>query len=241
MDMTADAIKAIADLKRPEKISVGNVEYIIKGYDEAIPPTIETLTCHTLTGIVDFVSENIDGNTNEKLMIHIQGHEAVGLISAATSVYRRREMPLKAIISGSKFKFGEWYPVDEFVIAINSAFVENEDRIYLQSLMGSLTQGSSKNISDNGATQTTTVKSGVSFIGEHAIKNPLKLKPFRTFLEIDQPESEFLFRIKKNQRDDDGLPMCSLFEADGGAWKLAAIQSIKSYFADNLSEIAVVA
>lgn len=241
MDMTADAIKAITDLKRPEKIFVGEVEYIIKGYDEATPPSINTLVCHTLTGIVDFVKENIDGNTNEKLMLHIQGHDSVSLISAATSVYRQRETPLKAIISGNTFKFGDWYPVDEFVIAINSSFVETEDRAYLQALMGSLTQGSSKNISDNGATQTTTVKSGVSFVGEHAIKNPLKLKPFRTFLEVDQPESEFLFRIKKNQRDDDGLPLCSLFEADGGAWKLAAIQSIKSYFTTNLPMIAVVA
>ena len=38
---------------------------------------------------------------------------------------------------------------------------------------------------------------------------------FRTFLEVEQPESEFLLRVDP----DEGI---GFFEADGGIWKLEA-------------------
>lgn len=243
MALTAEAIDKIVTLKKPEKISVGNIEYILQGntYKEAVPPMVDLLTCHTLTGIVDFVSENIDSMSLEQLMLHIAGHDHVRLITSASKDYRHRETFISSVKEENSFNFGSWYPLDEFIISLNSEFVDNDDKKYLQALVASLTHGSSKNLSDNGVTQTTTVKSGVSFVGEHQIKNPLALKPYRTFLEVDQPESEFLFRIKKNQRDEDGLPLCALFEADGGAWKLEAIQRIKSYFKAFLPQISVIA
>ena len=57
------------------------------------------------------------------------------------------------------------------------------------------------------------------------------LRPYRTFLDIHQPASEFVLRIKA---DKDEGPRCALFEADGGAWRFTALEHIKSYMADNL-------
>ena len=53
--------------------------------------------------------------------------------------------------------------------------------------------------------------------------------PFRTFLEVEQPESEFLLRL-----DDDGN--VGLFEADGGMWQQTAKASITAYFEDKLAQ-----
>ena len=47
----------------------------------------------------------------------------------------------------------------------------------------------------------------------------MKLRPYRTFKEIDQPESQFLLRLNENGN-------IGLFEADGGMWKLEAKKSI---------------
>lgn len=52
------------------------------------------------------------------------------------------------------------------------------------------------------------------------------LRPYRTFLEVEQPESAFVFRMKQ---DNYGSVMCAVFEADGGAWKMDATQAIKEY------------
>jgi len=65
------------------------------------------------------------------------------------------------------------------------------------------------------------------------------LRPYRTFLEIEQPASAFVFRLRRGREGE--LPTCALFEADGGRWKLEAIERIRDYLKEQLSEIAVIA
>lgn len=54
--------------------------------------------------------------------------------------------------------------------------------------------------------------------------------PFRTFLEVEQPESEFLLRV-------DAEKGIGLFEADGGIWKLEAKRNIAEYFAKAMGDL----
>lgn len=65
--------------------------------------------------------------------------------------------------------------------------------------------------------------------GEALIPNPVVLKPYRTFLEVDQPESAFIFRMKEGHGVE-----CAIFEADGGAWMMEAMQNIKAYLEKEL-------
>ncbi len=83
------------------------------------------------------------------------------------------------------------------------------------------------------------VRQGVSMRQEVEFKNPVILQPFRTFPEIKQPESEFVFRIHIHEQDN-GIT-CSLHEADGSAWKLKAITGIRDYFKEQLPDIPVIA
>ena len=82
-------------------------------------------------------------------------------------------------------------------------------------------------IADNGISQVTTIKTGVSTLAHAKAPNPVTLKPYRTFLEVDQPESKFVFRINDT-------PGCALFEADGGIWRAAAKENIAEYLHNNL-------
>lgn len=66
------------------------------------------------------------------------------------------------------------------------------------------------------------------------IPSPVRLKPYRTFTEVDQPESDFVFRMKEDKYD--GV-QCALFEADGGAWKLHAMESIQEYLEEQLKGV----
>lgn len=62
------------------------------------------------------------------------------------------------------------------------------------------------------------------------IKPRVLLKPFRTFIEVDQPESTFLLRI--NSEGNIGF-----YEADGGVWKLEATRNVAGYFEENLKDL----
>jgi len=54
---------------------------------------------------------------------------------------------------------------------------------------------------------------GVAAVENINLPNTVTLKPFRTFAEVSQPESEFVLRLKEGNR-------VGLFEADGGAREL---------------------
>ena len=59
-------------------------------------------------------------------------------------------------------------------------------------------------------------------------KRKITLKPYRTFAEVDQPESLFLIRISER-----GI---SFIEADGGMWRLTARKTIKEYLEQQLKD-----
>ena len=69
--------------------------------------------------------------------------------------------------------------------------------------------------------------------GDAIVPNPVRLRPYRTFLEVEQPASEFVFRMKQDKYD--GIT-CAIFEADGGAWKVAAMKAIKDYMQFELED-----
>lgn len=86
-----------------------------------------------------------------------------------------------------------------------------------------------KTIRDNGVSQEVEARQGVSLKSIVQVKPRVKLCPFRTFLEVQQPESEFILRL-----DEDGN--VGLFEADGGMWRMTAKERICAFFEDKLAE-----
>ena len=107
------------------------------------------------------------------------------------------------------------------------------DRALLLKFAGTVESGTLAEYGDDGVTQKATVKTGIASKGDAIVPNPVKLKPYRTFLEVDQPASEFVFRMKQDKYD--GV-LCALFEADGGAWKMEATERIKKYLESELKE-----
>ena len=96
------------------------------------------------------------------------------------------------------------------------------DKALLLKFAGTVEQGSVAEYGDDGVTQKATVRQGIASKTDAVVPNPVKLRPYRTFTEVVQPASDFIFRMK----EDRGIT-CALFEADGGAWKNAAMKNIK--------------
>jgi hypothetical protein len=83
------------------------------------------------------------------------------------------------------------------------------------------------------------VKAGVIKLNSIAVKNPVTLTPYRTFREVWQPESKFVFRLRGG--DEKNSPQCALFEAAGEAWRIDCIKNIKSYLLGMISDIPIIA
>lgn len=130
-----------------------------------------------------------------------------------------------------EFTFGRFMGHEEFCIALQSKFIKNDDRDLVLKFAGTVEDGTVTQYGDDGVTQKATVKTGLASKSDAVVPNPVTLAPYRTFLEAEQPESEFIFRM----RTCDGV-QCAVFEADGGAWKNRAMENVKAYLQEQLKE-----
>lgn len=127
-------------------------------------------------------------------------------------------------------KTNRWLDHEEAVIQLQSMYIPNSDTAYLLQLLSSVSKDSKVTTLDNGVTQSVEARTGVALRGSVPVKPRVKLMPFRTFLEVAQPESEFILRLDSNGQ-------INLIGADGGAWKLEAVRSIAAYFDEQLGDL----
>lgn len=119
---------------------------------------------------------------------------------------------------------------EKAVIELRSLYIPNEGTKYLLQLLSSISNESKVTSSDNGVTQQVEARSGIALNSMVKIEPRVTLQPFRTFIEVEQPASEFLLRI--NERGEIGF-----FPADGGVWKLEATRNVACYFEAHLHDL----
>ena len=116
---------------------------------------------------------------------------------------------------------------EEAQVAMRTRFQNTEDVLYLQKLLSEISMGSKVTRNDNGVATTIVTKKGIDMQQQSTIRPILTLRPYRTFQEVDQPESTFLIRVDERA--------IRFIGADGGMWKLKARQTIKEFLEANLS------
>lgn len=187
------------------------------------------LEVSNLTSLVDYIQDKSD-ELRESMIIHIVGPMEINLISGLDDE-RNRETLIISKCNPAGFQFDNWYNQEEFIINLQTAFQETEDLKLVLQVAGNIGYNSTSNYGDDGCTQKTTINRGIVSKAGVIVPNPVTLKPFRTFLEIEQPESKFVFRISENK---DGVPMFKIITADGGLWKYVAVKNIKQYLSENI-------
>lgn len=193
-------------------------------------PTPNVIGLNTLTSLIDYVKNNVD-KVQGKLIVEVSDPQAVRVYSPLRNDMERNQYVVARPMIASEINYGRFYDREEFNIALQSRFINNSDRNLVIDYISSIKEDEGIETIDDGIGQVTTVRTGAVTLSKAVVPNPVILKPYRTFLEVDQPESSFVFRIKKG-------PQCALFEADGGAWKNQAILNIKEYLVKELAEVA---
>ena len=167
------------------------------------------------------------------MILHIVSPKEVKLYSGLLEEKHRETLfECEAIVN--EFHFDKYYDQERFLIELQANFVTSEDLETIMKVSGNIQAGTTASYSDDGVSQKTTIKSGVQR-ADVIVPNPVKLVPYRTFSEVEQPSSLYVFRI----RDDGGEPMFKLVEADNGLWKNAAMKKIKEYFEYELAEVSI--
>ena len=232
--MIEKALKYITGLKAPILNEIDGETYSDKQlYRIHHDPKAEPIKLSTLTSLVDYLTSNVDFNkSSNTLFIHVQSPTEVSVFSALDED-RERECLVKVIAQAPSFNFDSFYEHEPFCIALQSKFFQNNDRDLLLKFAGTVEAGSVSEYGDDGVSQKATIKTGIASKGEAIVPNPVVLVPFRTFLEVAQPPSSFVFRMKQDKYD--GIK-CGLFEADGGAWKYDAMLNIKAYLKERFAE-----
>jgi hypothetical protein len=234
--MDAPTIQKIVELAAPTKFELDGLAYTDKRLTLVKPPVAEAFSVGTLDGFVNMLEAGIDSFDAKDFVIHVVDHEEVRLSKREADVYGDRIAALVAKptegITDFPY-FNDWGGQEDFIIGLQSHFQDSEDLKKLLDLASHIDLKESVKLADTGVSQEVTAQKGVAFREQVEVKARLSLKPFRTFRELDQPASDFIFRVKNGG----GF---ALFEADGGAWKIAAINAIAAWLGNRLhtSEVA---
>jgi hypothetical protein len=203
----------------------------------------KALQLATLSGIVGYVKANRDALALTDCVLHVQDHATVSLRGPLTDEFAQRFTFATAAIGdnfGRAFTFGEFVDHERFLVSLMALFAPTEHRAAILSALAGVKDGTVREIGDNGMTQEVTVRGGVHLVNALPVPSPVLLRPYRTFREIEQPASLFVLRLQSGET----MPRAALFEADGVAWKLDAIDSIAKFLVEQLgpdSPVTVIA
>ena len=216
--MTRDALQYVVGLKTAEVLDINGERYVDKDvYRVENELRASAIQMNTLTSLVDYLKAGVD-TMAEKMLVQVVTPTKVRVLSMLDADRKREELvDVEAMIPD--FEYGRYMGNERFIIALQSKFIDNDDRALLLKFAGTVKDESIAEYGDDGVTQKATVKTGITSVGDAIVPNPVKLQPFRTFIEVTQPESAFVFRMRQA---DGGVAGCAIFEAVGGAWENAA-------------------
>lgn len=230
-NMISNAIEKIVSMAPAVVHQFGDRNYIDgpEGFTALMKPTPEPLIVHTLSGVVDYLTKEIDYPNALQFdhFVHVLSPTAVIVRTSfnGASFYERPEY-IKAVFEPPKFSMSGYTSLEDFIIGLQAYFVQDENTAALLKLVGNIKDESIMQFTDDGVTQAVTARTGLSLVEVAPVPNPVTLRPFRTFPEIEQPASLFVCRMKQQEKQP---PACGLWEADNKLWKVEAVKNIAEW------------
>ena len=232
--MIKEAINRILELATPNMQELGGDMYSDKKlYRMDKELRANAIEMNTLTSLVQYIQRNYEEFKGGKYIVQVVDPTFVRLISSLDAD-RKREILVEVEAELPSFPFNKAVQHQEFIIGVQAKFADGDaaynDKALILKFAGTVKSGTIASYKDDGVSQKATIKTGVASLSEAEVPSPCRLKPFRTFMEVDQPISSFIFRLDESNA---GIT-CALHEADGGAWKNAAKENVRVYLEEQL-------
>lgn len=230
----SDAIDRITELARPSVMKVDDITYATARYYkvDGQQETPDPYEVDTLNALVKMI--HTEGTKAYKLLyVRVVSPTCVEVSSGYT---RTRDCALdRATLYKAKsdvpgITVNQDMSQERAIVELQSLYAVTPDRDYLLALLSRIDVNQGVSTVDNGVSQEVSVRTGAVLKEQQTVKPIVHLQPYRTFLEVEQPASDFLLRLSKS-----GYP--ALHEADGGAWKLDAKRNIAAYLGEKLADL----
>lgn len=233
--MLKSLFEYVVGLSKANMVNIDGTVFTDKPLHLPELPAIETLHTDNLSSIVNFIKNAWDADLNclddtVQKIIHVEDAGKVNLYSSVCNEYMDRQKFMTAEWAGNKFPFGQFMDAEKFNILLQTCFMETDDLKVIQQVVGNLRDEAVQNYGDDGVSQSVTIRTGIATVGQVRVPSPAKLRPYRTFLEVEQPASLFILRMREGGQ-------CALFEADGGLWRETARKNIRNYFEFELEKM----
>lgn len=238
MEFRADLIEKIEQLVKAASLiekptyELDGKTYWLENRKEVQPEIHQgNLTVNSMQALADYIEYGCEGIAKTELFIHVVSPERIELYQKVTDE-KIRPCLMSVIIDPEfeSFRFGRYMESEDFTIGLQSLFEASND------LPKALVKASSicaqvaiKKDDKHGATNMSVsneIKSGDDEI-------VFNLRPYRTFREIKQPLSTFVFRIDAKSLD------CKLVGSCGGSWRIKARDEIKKWLSDKIKEVTI--
>jgi hypothetical protein len=235
--MIREAIEKIVDLSGANVIDIEGKSFLIakdgNRAEEIFPKPefADTLNLYSLKSLVQMIKTEAVKKYNPPLYVSIHSHDHVECYTQPLKELRNERRFLYSAIAKDIPGWREDIQLsfEEALIAIRTRFQQTPDSDYLLKLLSDITNGAKITFTDNGIASTVVSQKGIA-LRENAIIRPIvNLKPYRTFQEVEQPESSIHIRVSEK-----GI---RFIEADGGMWRLAARRTIAEYLKSELLEV----
>lgn len=234
--MIREAIDRVLELARPEIMEIGGRQYSSREVRPILEPQPTPLHLTSLSGLVKYCQANFD-EIQTPFKIHVKNECEVQVIGVIRGDFLQRDTYVKVAHSEpSAFKPNTFYALEDFLINLRTGFVQDETVDQLVRLFGNVKGEAVAAWSDDGISQAVVARSGIALVENVPVPTLVHLRPYRTFRQIQQPESPFLVRAKQK---DSSPPVVALFEAGGEQWRQAAVYSIEAYLRDCLPDAIV--
>lgn len=195
----------------------------------------EVFGTFSLDGLIEYIKadpEKLFGDDQPRHIVSVNDPGTVCVIAPQKGYWREREVVAACKAVKPKISFGVYMDSDDFQVMVQTCFMESQNRALVLKLAGSVRKEQNMQTADDGVSQKVTINSGVSTAADVIVKNPVTLTPYRTFHEVEQPESPFVLRF-----NEDGE--AALFEGDGSRWQLEAVENIRKYLEKELAGLNV--
>ncbi|SPF51672.1 conserved hypothetical protein [Candidatus Desulfosporosinus infrequens] len=225
--MIKEALEYLMSFRTVEIVNHNNAKYSNQQLSKLPELKADPVTTKSLASIVDLVSSQLDHSriADLKIIIQVEGPTKVKVFTSLCSNLDRKEL-YTASAEVPALQLNNFIALEAMNIHLKSCFVPAEQRESLIALLGNVQEEAVRTSTDDGFSQTVVARTGIATKSNVPVPSIVKLTPYRTFLEVEQPESEFLCRMQASSDS----PKVALFEADGGAWRLASRQNIKLFF-----------
>jgi hypothetical protein len=231
-----EALQYIVDLAKAEIIELHGQKYSTKQLTRVMEPAPAAINITTLSGLVDYIKNDVEANLEYgPHIVHVVSPTEVKVYTEARKDMTR-DVLSQCVASLPALTLNRYMDLESFNVMLQSSFIDEVGSQSVLKCAGNITVEEVRSFTDDGISQQVTGRVGIQKMADIPVPNPVVLKPFRTFIEVEQPSSRFIFRLHEGQK---GLE-AALFEGDGGAWRREAIITVKLWLEEALEGEPVV-